>query len=158
MVVTEKIAVLQVRQSTWTHAQPKSMKKIILLFLLGFLARFGSAQDIHFSQYYNIPLNINPALTGVFKEDIRIAGNYRSQWNTVPVSYQTFSAAFDMKYAHPSIQNGYFAFGGVFNRDQAGDSDLSLSQISLSASYTRPLSEPGKYDGWFSVWLWAKVF
>ena len=117
------------------------MKKIILLLLISFLARFGSAQDIHFSQYYNIPLNINPALTGGFKEDIRIAGNYRSQWNTVPVSYQSFAAAFDMKYSHPKIQNGYFAFGGIFNRDEAGDSEMSLSQVSLSASYTRPLSD-----------------
>ena len=52
------------------------------------------SQDIHFSQYWNAPLNLSPALTGVSKEDTRIFGAYKNQWASVPVGYKTFAAAF----------------------------------------------------------------
>ncbi|MEM1323565.1 MAG: PorP/SprF family type IX secretion system membrane protein [Bacteroidota bacterium] len=117
------------------------MKKGLLLTYLIFLCFIGYSQDIHFSQYYNTPLNINPALTGAFLEDMRFIGNYRSQWQSVPVPYLTFSGSFDMKYFHRKFRNGYFAFGGIFNIDQAGDSELSLTQLNLSGSYTQILSD-----------------
>ncbi len=117
------------------------MKKALLLFYCVLLGHLCGAQDIHFSQYYNTPLNINPALTGVFLGDMRFVGNYRSQWQSVPVPYLTFSGSFDMKYFHRKFENGYFAVGGIFNIDQAGDSELSLSQLNVSATYTQILSD-----------------
>jgi len=60
-----------------------SFKNITLaLFLV--LSFQLHAQDIHYSQFDRSPLNINPALTGLFKGDLRFIGNYRSQWNRVP--------------------------------------------------------------------------
>lgn len=38
------------------------------------------AQDIHFSQFYDSPLTLNPATTGNFRGDYRISHIYRSQW------------------------------------------------------------------------------
>lgn len=131
---------------------------ILLLSLFGFFLCEVSGQDIHFSQYYNIPLNINPALTGAFEEDIRIAGNYRSQWQSVPVPFKTFSAAFDMKYFHNKFENGYFAFGGIFNRDQAGDSEMSLSQVNLTASYTQVLSDLSALTAGFQLGFGQRAF
>ena len=46
------------------------MKKtvIIFYFLMSLLAQ---GQDVHFSQFYNSPLTINPANVGAFNGDIR---------------------------------------------------------------------------------------
>ena len=98
------------------------------------------AQDLHFSQVGNSPANLNPALTGIFRGNLRLAGNYRSQWNTVPVEYLTFSASGDFKLPNQNPNsNGFFALGASFNYDQAGYSKLYLVNGSLNGSYTRRL-------------------
>ncbi len=103
---------------------------------------FGTqAQDIHFSQFYNSPLNLNPALTGVFKGDLRFNGNYRNQWASVPVDYLSFSGAFDMKIMEGLLGKGLLSGGAIFNIDQAGDSRLSLSEFKLNAAYAYPVDE-----------------
>lgn len=99
------------------------------------------SQDIHFSQFYNAPQNLNPALTGAFAEDSRFIANYRRQWSSVPVPYLTFSGAFDTKVYNKIAPNGFFALGGVFNYDRQGTSDLRWSQLALSAAYTHQLSD-----------------
>ena len=117
------------------------MTRFLTLLFVWFSFVAGTAQDIHFAQYYNSPLNINPALTGVFEADMRFIANYRSQWNSVEVPYNTLSGSFDLKYFHKKFENGYFGGGFIFNHDQAGDSELSLTQFSLSGSYTQILNE-----------------
>jgi len=98
-------------------------------------------QDIHFAQYYNSTLNLNPALTGVFSSDYRFTGNYRSQWESVPVPYMTFSGAFEQKFYSEALENSYFSGGFLFNYDQAGDSKLSLTNLGVSGSYSLQMSE-----------------
>ncbi len=115
-------------------------------YLIVFLLLTGSlkvtAQDIHFSQFNNTPANLNPALTGVFPGDLRFIGNYRSQWESVPVPYQTFSGAFDTKLFHSRLgKDAFLGWGVVFNHDVAGNADLSLSQVGGNLAYTRQLSE-----------------
>ena len=111
----------------------------VLTFLLLFV--YTQAQDIHFSQFYNSPLNINPALTGIFPEDMRFIANYRRQWQSVPVPYLTFSGAYDQKYAHRALPNGFLGLGLIFNYDQQGVAELKLTQLALSVSYTHQLNE-----------------
>ena len=57
------------------------------------------SQDIHFSNWQMSPLNLNPANTGMFEGDGRIIFNYRNQWKSVPVPYNTYSfgADFNLK-------------------------------------------------------------
>lgn len=93
------------------------------------------SQDLHFSQFYNAPLNLNPGLTGVFSGDLRFGANYREQWASVPVPYLTFSAAFDQKLYTPITPGGLLCWGMVFNYDRAGDGQLGWSQLGGSASY-----------------------
>ena len=95
-----------------------------------------NAQDIHFSQFGNAPINLSPALTGIFGGDVRFVGNYRSQWNP-SVSYLTFSGAADMKFDKFCSNNNQWAGGLIFNYDQAGDSKLSTTQLALNSSYTQ---------------------
>jgi len=98
------------------------------------------AQDIHYSQFGRSPLNINPALTGLFKGDLRFIGNYRSQWNKIPVNYMTFSGGVDQKFINSSMQNSLFSAGLYLNHDEAGDLKLSNTNVNLSGSFTRRLS------------------
>lgn len=112
---------------------------LIALFLVGALCARG--QDLHFSQFDFSPLNMNPALTGIFKGDMRFTGNVRSQWVTVPVSYLTASAGYDFKLYDKNLQNTLFAGGVLFNYDRAGDGNLSLAQLGLSTSVTQQLSD-----------------
>lgn len=117
-----------------------TLKKKLLNLLLSTLLLLsfskGFTQDIHFSQIGYSPLNLNPALTGVFEGDMRLTGNYRSQWNTVPVSYETFSAAYDMSFLNEKYDSRFFSAGLLINHDFAGDSRLTMTNIALSGSYT----------------------
>lgn len=116
-------------------------KKIYpLVLLLWVVVYSGKAQDIHYSQFYNAPLNINPALTGVFGGDVRFMGNYRSQWRRTPVDYTTFTGVVDMKFINRTATKGFFSGGLAFNYDQAGYSKLNLTNLGLNGSYTRQLS------------------
>lgn len=99
------------------------------------------AQDIHYSQYWNAPFNINPALTGVFRGNTRFSANYRNQWSSVPVEYMTFTGAVDHKFPVRGDRNGFFAGGFNFNYDQAGLSRLHLATLGLNGSYTHKLSQ-----------------
>ncbi len=117
-----------------------SFKNIVLAFFL-VLSFQLHAQDIHYSQFGRSPMNLNPALTGLFKGDLRFIGNYRSQWNKVPVNYMTFSGGVDKKFINSNLKNSLFAAGLYLNHDEAGDLKLSNTGVHLSGSFTRRLSE-----------------
>ncbi len=116
------------------------IKNIISILLLSVVCTLNG-QDLHFSQFYYAPLQLNPALTGVFQEDIRFSANYRRQWKSVPVDYLTFSGTIDGKITRLSFPNGFFSGGLVFNHDVAGDGNLTYSNFSATASYTQKLTE-----------------
>jgi len=107
------------------------------VYALIFCPFVAFGQDLHFSQYDKAHTNLNPALTGVFSGDMRFNGNYKSQWQAVPVSYQTFAGAMDMKFLDRNQPNGYFSGGIRLFYDRAGDSRLSTSDLGLTGSYTR---------------------
>ena len=121
------------RKGTFTH--------FFALFFLWLCCNYTGmrAQDIHFSQFDYSPLNINPALTGVFQGDTRVMGNFRSQWYSVPVPYLTFSGALDFKLYDQRFRNTLFSGGVLFNHDRVGDGELALSSLGLSTSITQQL-------------------
>ena len=95
------------------------------------------AQDIHFSQFYMSPLNLNPALTGVMNSQVRVVGNYRNQWASVlkANAFSTYSVSYDQKIAVGRYD--YFGIGGTFWGDKAGQSDFKTLQGKISASYSK---------------------
>ncbi|NJL75896.1 MAG: type IX secretion system membrane protein PorP/SprF [Saprospiraceae bacterium] len=105
----------------------------LMLFNMG-------AQDLHFSQFYHSPLNLNPALAGVHYGDFSFVSNYRSQWESIAVDYLTFSGTLERKFYMESLRNSYFAGALLFNFDQAGTSKLSRTNIGVSGSYSTQLS------------------
>ena len=116
------------------------------------------SQDIHFSQVGNSPMNISPALTAVFSGDIRFVGNYKSQWESVPVPFVTFSGSYEMKFIHRKMPNSLIGGGVVFNYDKAGHGDLSLSQLGLNLAYTHRLTEKNFLTGGFQASMVQRMF
>lgn len=113
------------------------MKRLFIcfVFVLGTLAT--QAQDIHFSQYYLSPLNLNPAMTGVMNCNSRLVANYRNQWASVLRSdaYNTYSVSYDQRVTVG--RNDYFGIGGTFLSDRAGEANLSTTMAKVSASYSK---------------------
>jgi type IX secretion system PorP/SprF family membrane protein len=106
---------------------------MFLLFIIH-CSLFIKGQDIHFTQYNFSPLNENPAYTNLFDGDMRFVGNFKNQWQSVPVSYNTASASMDMNFV--TLKNHDRIGGGLlFYYDRAGDSHLSSLNAALSFSY-----------------------
>jgi type IX secretion system PorP/SprF family membrane protein len=115
------------------------------------------AQDIHYSNFGFSPLNMNPALTGVFNGEYRGTANYRNQWNGVPVNYTTFSGSMDMKMA--SKQDiPPFRIGAFLSHDKAGWSKLTNTALYISGAYLRPLTTRDFVSGGISIGLNQRSF
>lgn len=119
-----------------------SIRRFILLFVISNIHFLLNGQDIHHSQFYTAPLNLNPGLTGIFNGDQRLALNYRRQWFVEDiVRYMTLTGSYDIKfYPKKWTTKGHWNAGLLFNYDQAGDSKLGLANLSLSLAYTYPIS------------------
>ena len=117
-----------------------------------------NAQDIHFSQFSQSPLTLNPALAGTTVW-IRAGMIYRSQWRAIhdpgvaATPYSTIGAAFDMKTKKRWIRLGNatekyrqaddngFGWGvNVFN-DRAGDGQMGTLQANASLAYQIYMNE-----------------
>lgn len=114
-----------------------SIPGVILYFLT---CQLISAQDIHLSQYHFDRLMVNPALTGIFNGDRQVSLIHKQQYFSVPVDYLTFSGSYDVKFLKTRNQPGFFSAGVLFNYDEAGDSRLSIGNLTINGSYTRALT------------------
>jgi type IX secretion system PorP/SprF family membrane protein len=115
------------------------MRKIQVLILFSLLSWAATAQDVHYSQFYMAPLDLNPALTGVMNCNQRLSANYRNQWASVlrDKAFQTFNVAYDARI--PVGRNDYFGIGGSVWGDQAGSLKLRTNQLTGSFSYSKKM-------------------
>ncbi len=113
------------------------LRRLLWIAVLGTFALSVNAQDIHFSQFYNSPLNLNPAMTGVMNGNIRLVGNYRNQWASVLRSnaFKTYAVSYDQKI--PVGQYDYFGFGIGLWGDKAGTLSFGNTQAKASFSYSK---------------------
>lgn len=131
--------------------------KIILLLLATVMVRYGYAQDLHFSQYFNAPMLVNPANTGFNPDyDFRIGGNYRSQWANVGTPYRTMSVWGDTKLFTDRFENGWLGVGGSLLKDEAGSGILSSTGGYASVAYHQMLGYNSLLSGGFSLGYMSK--
>lgn len=97
------------------------------------------AQDIHFSQLYNCPQQLNPAMTGMFNADFRLTANYRSQWSSVTKGFQTVAGSAEVNILQGFTEDDYVGAGILLFNDKAGDSEFSTTNLAISASYNKSL-------------------
>lgn len=122
------------------------MRKGIILVGLVMTLVCGNAraQSVHLSQYYNAPMLISPANTGLMPDnDYRVGLNYRNQWSALPVPYNTFAAWGDFKIGgnKDHDHNNWLGVGLALYTDKAGDGDLKLNQFQGSLAYHLQLSQ-----------------
>lgn len=113
------------------------LQLLIPVLLLGSISLFS--QDIHFSQFYNSPLTLNPALTGISKGDIRLTSLYRSQWKAANSPYKTFDVAAEKKFYDITHDKWWFSAGINLFHDNAGTGNLTTNNVVLTGSFTRQL-------------------
>lgn len=115
------------------------------------------AQDLHFSQYFNSPLLINPANTGFNPDyDFRVGGNYRNQWANVGNPYKTMSVWGDTKLFTNRFENGWVGIGGALYKDVAGSASLSTTSAFASVAYHQMLGYNSLLSGGFSLGYTSK--
>ncbi len=124
------------------------MKNFYFIFIL-FCALNLKAQDPHFSQFYNSPLSLNPALTGLMNYDARFMANYRSQWSTVTVPFVTISASAELSVLKGFSPDDFFGVGLMLMNDKAGDSELRNTQVQISSAYAKALN--GDSNNYLSI-------
>lgn len=124
--------------------QKQSISVLLVLLWLG-MVRTSSAQDIHFSQFFETPLLRNPSLAGIFTGDIRVQMVYRDQWNSVTNAYRTGSL--NAEYKLPiGKANDFLTVGGQFLMDRAGTAALTHTSILPAINYHKSLSnEKNRY-------------
>ena len=115
----------------------------IVLSLLG----TARAQDLHFSQFYNMPVWLNPALTGVTEGDYRIAAIYRNQWwapgeNFGSPAFMTPGLSID---APIRVGNNALGIGGLVIADRQAGGALQDIHAALSISYVQTLGSAGRH-------------
>ncbi len=117
------------------------MKNLYLVtFILLVMTSIAPAQDIHYSQFFASPLNLNPAAAGVFYGDYRFSVNYRNQWSITGNPYATQSFAYDMKILKRKLNGNYLGVGFIVNNDQAGDTKFGTTQVNLAVSFNKTLN------------------
>jgi type IX secretion system PorP/SprF family membrane protein len=129
----------------------KRTKRIIGIVLF-FLSLQASGQDLHFSQYFNAPLLVNPANTG-FNPDysFRVGGNYRSQWANLGTPYNTMSIWGDARVMEDRFENGWLGIGGSIIKDVAGSGSLSKTGAYGSIAYHQMVGYNSLLSGGFSL-------
>jgi type IX secretion system PorP/SprF family membrane protein len=88
------------------------------------------AQDLHFSQFYEAPLLLNPALCGSFRDGIQGELNYRNQWNSIAGNggIKSMTATVELHNMDGNWENGYLAPGLTFCSDKSGPSGIGTTE------------------------------
>ena len=115
------------------------LQNIFLALVLVFSIS-GSAQDPHFSQFWNNPLYMTPAATGIGhiedKPVSRWMTQYRSQWANLRGSFKTFAASFDRPV--DKLRGG---LGVQFTNDVMANGFLTTNGLKLSYAYIKNLGD-----------------
>jgi type IX secretion system PorP/SprF family membrane protein len=121
------------------------MKKWLYMVILPVLfTNVVSAQDPSFSQFFASPLTLNPALTGKFNGDLRVAGNYRNQWPTVNKAYVTSTISIDLPILQDKLREGdRWAIGMLAMTDRTANGILNSNYFGLSTAYHKTVDQDG---------------
>jgi type IX secretion system PorP/SprF family membrane protein len=120
------------------------MKKIFTFILLVFGTLSSMAQDPHFSQFFASPLTLNPAFTGKFNGNYRVAGNHRNQWPSINNAFITSTASVDFHILKEKLNNNdLFGVGFMFLNDNSANSAVKFNYAGVSAAFHKGLDEDG---------------
>lgn len=126
------------------------MKKLYLAFIVALTSLAVQAQDVHYTQFYNSPLTLNPALTGVTPGAWRVGVHYRNQWFS-----GVNNGFFSSPYQTPSIfgdapiylkNKDAIGVGAMVLYDNAGAGTITTITAQVSGAYIKKLGAGGKHQ------------
>jgi type IX secretion system PorP/SprF family membrane protein len=106
-------------------------RKLWCYLVLFLLSTNLLAQDHVYTQFFNSPIYLNPALTGQFEGDLRMNLIYRNQWTTIPGNLSYTTASID--YNVPRFGGGV---GLMFTRSSEGTAFLTNNSIAGTYAYS----------------------
>ncbi|MCE3296183.1 MAG: hypothetical protein K0R65_1897 [Crocinitomicaceae bacterium] len=112
-----------------------TLKNILLVSVL-FSGGLTFAQDVHWSQFFDNPVFLNPASAGNFKGTSRFHLQYRDQWRSVTKAFQTFSFSYDTRLR----DKPQFGLGFLVLNDVSGDGKFKTLEMQAAPSYTKILN------------------
>ena len=120
-------------------------KKIVIatMIVLPFISK---AQDIHFSQFNETPVVLNPALSCT-AYDTRVIANYKNQWASVSSPYQTYGLSLEKTLKHLKLKKSYVGTSFTIYNDKAGDLGLGTLAINLGANIVVKTGKNSKFSG-----------
>lgn len=128
-----------------------------ICFILTFLFVTSQAQDLHFSQYFNAPMLVNPANTGFNPDyDYRVGGNYRNQWASVGNPYKTMSVWGDTKLFTNRFEDGWLGVGASLLKDVAGSGSLTSTSGYATIAWHQMLGYNSLLSGGFGLGFVSK--
>ncbi|MCZ2224866.1 MAG: PorP/SprF family type IX secretion system membrane protein [Chitinophagales bacterium] len=132
------------------------MNNFLKIFFLAFTTFFVQqihAQDLHFSQYFNAPLLVNPANTGFNPDfDYRVGGNYRNQWASISsYPYKTMNIWGDAQLFTDRFENAWVGVGGALLKDVAGSGSLTSTKAYASVAYHQLLGYSSLLSAGFNI-------
>jgi type IX secretion system PorP/SprF family membrane protein len=142
-----KINAFHKQRFKYIYSLSVSMQKKLFLFIVVFYATQLIAQDPHFSQFFASPLTLNPAFTGKFNGNYRVAANYRNQWPTINNAFITATGSIDFRVAQERLpQNDAFGLGVLFLTDKSANGAVQQSFGTISTAYHKGLDEEGYHQ------------
>src|SRR5205823_3405070 len=140
----------------------------ICLLLTGFGFASHAQIDPHFSQYFVFPTWVNPAFTGAFDGDYRVAAVYRSQWADIAGGFKSVGlladAVTDKNFnvglnifqqttgTGYTYQNAYASF--AYNGVKFGDENTQMLTFGLQAGFISRRFDASKFkteDQWNNI-------
>lgn len=111
----------------------------LVLAILCFGVTYSAfAQDVHYSQFMNAPVFLNPAQTGNYQGSWRFSNSYRQQWTAISPPLISNALAYDQQILENSDK---LSAGGLLLYDRSGDLKFTVAKILISAAYHKKLSE-----------------
>lgn len=124
MVIISRMRILH---TVYTHINYLMRKLFTALLLL--TGVFATAQDPIFSQFYAMPLQLNPGFAGsAFAPRVGIA--YRNQWTGFSNAYRTYAVFYEQ-----SLERLNSGIGFNIEGDNAGDGIYKTARLSAVYAY-----------------------
>ncbi len=117
------------------------MRKVSIL-AVAIATLTATAQDVHMTQMYGVPLLLNPAMTGFFNGCYRVGAFGRLQWSTVMEAYKTLGVYADSRLLEGTLPRGDALGAGLFIvNDRSGDAPFIINMAIASGAYHKSLGD-----------------
>jgi type IX secretion system PorP/SprF family membrane protein len=125
------------------------MRFLVFVFSIIFGIKIATAQDVMFSQYNQMPIHINPAMTGFHDGMVRVGAIYRNQWmpqGGFGASFNTGGGFLDASLLKDKLKNDYLGIGASATFDKNGINIYQTTNVSLNLAYSKGFGRNVKHS------------